>query len=172
MHIEGRASPHPTSICCRTYSFIPTSFESLTRVESRLCISIQENTTMQWSYAVFMIALAYVLRRAVFDTSGDCRCGPDDPCWPSPEQWGELNMTIGGHLHALRPAGHSCVGSDASSEACGKIQANFHNTTWRVLNPGRQKFITVIIKLTGSSNGPGGRLGAFEVKAAQLSSAT
>ena len=94
---------------------------------------------MHWSYALYTIFFAYLVRNTVFDTSTVCRCGPNDSCWPSPEQWLGLNTTIGGHLHALRPAGHSCVGSDASSEACEKIQANFHNTTWRVLNPGKHK---------------------------------
>ncbi|KAJ5480647.1 hypothetical protein N7530_006156 [Penicillium desertorum] len=91
---------------------------------------------MQWSYALFTIAFAYLVRKIIFDISEGCRCLPDDPCWPSPEQWWALSKTIGGGgLQALRPAGHSCVGPDSSEEACRKIQANFHNTTWRVLNP-------------------------------------
>ncbi|KAJ5158305.1 FAD-binding type 2 [Penicillium coprophilum] len=64
-----------------------------------------------------------------------CRCGPDDACWPSPAAWRALNGTIGGQLKQLRPVGAVCHGAQYSNGSCTELIQHFRNTSWRVDNP-------------------------------------
>ncbi|KAJ5662168.1 FAD-linked oxidoreductase sor8 [Penicillium maclennaniae] len=41
-------------------------------------------------------------------TSPSCRCFPNEPCWPSPQQWSEFNATLGGKLISTVPIGSVC----------------------------------------------------------------
>ncbi|KKK13837.1 hypothetical protein ARAM_001602 [Aspergillus rambellii] len=91
---------------------------------------------MFFRLATLVLVSAYVLRlSSIFSTDVQCRCRPQDRCWPSWESWQDLNQTIQGNLIALRPAGHVCFGDSHSAEACEEYIKNSHNGTWRVLNP-------------------------------------
>jgi len=37
-----------------------------------------------------------------------CRCFPNEPCWPSPQQWSDFNVTLGGKLISTVPIGSVC----------------------------------------------------------------
>ncbi|KAJ5493910.1 FAD-binding type 2 [Penicillium fimorum] len=64
-----------------------------------------------------------------------CRCGPDDDCWPSLGAWGALNGTVGGQLVQLSPVGDVCHEAKYSNRSCTELIQHFRNTTWRVENP-------------------------------------
>ncbi|RAH51239.1 FAD-binding domain-containing protein [Aspergillus brunneoviolaceus CBS 621.78] len=68
-------------------------------------------------------------------TQSLCRCRPGEVCWPTASDWEHLNHSIDGNLQTLKPAGHVCSGDQYSKEACEEYVKNFHNGTWRVLNP-------------------------------------
>lgn len=76
-----------------------------------------------------------------------CRCQPHEPCWPSSADWDTLNHTLDGNLIALKPSGHACFPDDQTSETCQELVKNFHNTTWRVQNPGRFSLATTTSRL-------------------------
>lgn len=65
-----------------------------------------------------------------------CRCTPDDPCWPSSDQWTHLNTTINGNLAAVRPVAHVCHSPDFDKDACEYVQDSSVNSTWRLSQPG------------------------------------
>ncbi|KAJ5136424.1 FAD binding domain protein [Penicillium atrosanguineum] len=41
-------------------------------------------------------------------TSPSCRCFPNEPCWPSLQQWSDFNATLGGKLISTVPIGSVC----------------------------------------------------------------
>lgn len=71
------------------------------------------------------------------DQEPQCRCGPDDDCWPSPAAWNHFNETINGYLVQLRPVGAVCHAKDYSNSSCNELGQHYRNTTWRVNNPGK-----------------------------------
>lgn len=42
------------------------------------------------------------------DSNSSCYCLPQDPCWPSPQQWAHFNYTIAGALIATTPIASPC----------------------------------------------------------------
>ncbi|KAM0207040.1 hypothetical protein ACHAQD_012211 [Fusarium lateritium] len=56
-----------------------------------------------------------------------CKLSPSDPNWPSLEEWGELNRTIGGALLKTQPAASSCYKGNPldSPHACQTIEDNW-----------------------------------------------
>ncbi|RYP53654.1 hypothetical protein DL768_001434 [Monosporascus sp. mg162] len=67
--------------------------------------------------------------------SAPCRCQPDQPCWPSPQQWSALNHSIHGNLVSVQPVAMACYESP-SSTACQEVTALWSNSTWRAAQPG------------------------------------
>lgn len=93
---------------------------------------------MAFWLAAVIVLLALGLGPYLPDTYGSqCRCGPQDNCWPSPAAWSALNDTVGGHLVQLRPVGTVCHEAQYSNGSCSELIQNFRNTTWRVDNPGK-----------------------------------
>ncbi|PYI08007.1 FAD-binding domain-containing protein [Aspergillus sclerotiicarbonarius CBS 121057] len=59
-----------------------------------------------------------------FSSSSSCRCFPGDTCWPSPEEWTALNVSLSGNLLAIDPIGSVCHTNTAShdNEKCATLQ--------------------------------------------------
>ena len=73
---------------------------------------------------------------------GSCRCLPHSDCWPSPDTWRQLNVSIGGHLLAPTPPALPChSGSTATSTAaCRATIQNWNNPFWRADQPGAMQY--------------------------------
>ncbi|KAH8424838.1 FAD-binding oxidoreductase [Aspergillus melleus] len=58
-----------------------------------------------------------------------CRCFPDDPCWPLPDEWQAFNQSIAGSLIAINPIGSVCHNNGPfasySSQACTDLLARW-----------------------------------------------
>lgn len=56
-----------------------------------------------------------------------CRCFPGDSCWPLPEEWNELNRTLGGNLVATIPIASVCHDNPFmipyDAEACAQLRS-------------------------------------------------
>ncbi|KAL4908488.1 hypothetical protein BDW74DRAFT_175173 [Aspergillus multicolor] len=68
--------------------------------------------------------------------SHQCRCRPNDRCWPSENDWAAFNRSINGNLIHLRPVGAVCHGNEYDAAECADAQANTGNSYWRAAEPG------------------------------------
>ncbi|KAF2638743.1 FAD-binding domain-containing protein [Massarina eburnea CBS 473.64] len=70
-------------------------------------------------------------------SSQDCKCTPNDSCWPSSTEWATLNTTLGGALIRGIPPASVCYPSqpDYSSEACAFVHSQWFNSTWHAAHP-------------------------------------
>ncbi|RYO84833.1 hypothetical protein DL762_005455 [Monosporascus cannonballus] len=82
-----------------------------------------------------LLPLSVIAKAVTVSGSAACRCQPDQPCWPSPQQWSALNHSIDGNLVSVRPVGMACYESP-SSAACQEVTALWSNSTWRAAQPG------------------------------------
>ncbi|KAM3501786.1 hypothetical protein MY10362_005301 [Beauveria mimosiformis] len=73
---------------------------------------------------------------ALQTSNAQCRCRPNDPCWPSQSQWASLNASVSGNLVALRPVAHVCHDSGYDAAACNASKALSESSVWRDQNPG------------------------------------
>ncbi|KAF2805464.1 isoamyl alcohol oxidase [Mytilinidion resinicola] len=55
-------------------------------------------------------------------TSPQCRCIPQDPCWPSTADWDRLNDTLSGRLIATVPLAHVCHDPQYNQTACDALK--------------------------------------------------
>ncbi|KAJ5422931.1 FAD-binding domain-containing protein, partial [Penicillium cf. griseofulvum] len=89
-----------------------------------------------------MILFVYlaVLLAAIFipqiSEAQNCRCLPQDPCWPSPEEWKTFNDSIDGNLVSVKPVGHVCHGPKFDNESCESVISMTHDSSWRASQPG------------------------------------
>ena len=51
-----------------------------------------------------------------------CRCIPGDSCWPSSQEWTDLNATVGGRLIATVPLATECHDPNFNATACANLQ--------------------------------------------------
>ncbi|CAG7920491.1 unnamed protein product [Penicillium olsonii] len=65
-----------------------------------------------------------------------CRCRPHEECWPSHQEWSNLNDTIHGNLVAVRPVASVCHGSEFDESACKAVTDQWHDSRWRAAQPG------------------------------------
>ncbi|GFN19172.1 FAD binding domain protein [Aspergillus tubingensis] len=81
---------------------------------------------MHLSTFVGIIALA---ERAL-TSSLQCKCAPNDACWPPVTEWDSLNTTVSGRLIETIPVGSVCYPSEPTydAEACAAVRTNW--TTW------------------------------------------
>ncbi|CRG84838.1 hypothetical protein PISL3812_02027 [Talaromyces islandicus] len=74
-------------------------------------------------------ALLFAFFLAKAPTSVSCRCYPDDPCWPSPGEWGALNASLSGNLVATSPIGSVCHTNNSfsmyNSKECSDLVAHW-----------------------------------------------
>lgn len=52
----------------------------------------------------------------------ECRCLPGDACWPTVQEWQQLNKTVDGRLVATVPIGSPCHDPHYDEAACKKLQ--------------------------------------------------
>lgn len=83
----------------------------------------------------FLILLSAVAAAAASQTS-HCRCRPDEPCWPSQEDWFALNKTIQGNLVAVRPVASVCHEDEYNLQACKAVTGLWSDSAWRSAQPG------------------------------------
>ena len=51
-----------------------------------------------------------------------CRCLPGDNCWPSPQEWAQLNATVQGRLIATVPLGAPCHDPTYNATECSHLK--------------------------------------------------
>ncbi|CZR67902.1 related to isoamyl alcohol oxidase [Phialocephala subalpina] len=57
--------------------------------------------------------------------TSNCHYLPEDAGWPSWNQWGSLNQSVGGRLIAGKPLASVCYGHEANAAACTALQADW-----------------------------------------------
>jgi hypothetical protein len=55
----------------------------------------------------------------------DCRCLPEDVCWPAEDAWEQLNDSVGGTLVKVTPIGAVCHDPTYDQLACESLRANW-----------------------------------------------
>ncbi|KAL2204475.1 FAD-binding domain-containing protein [Sarocladium strictum] len=65
---------------------------------------------------------AHHARRLRPAQADDCRCLPQDACWPSIQEWQDFNATVDGRLVATTPIGSPCHDPHYDEAACKKLQ--------------------------------------------------
>ncbi|KAG0222340.1 hypothetical protein BGW41_006061 [Actinomortierella wolfii] len=65
-----------------------------------------------------------------------CRCLPDQPCWPSASTWASFNETVGGRLIATTPVARECHEPFYDQAKCDEIKKGYSYDRWRQLQPG------------------------------------
>ncbi|KAL4735442.1 hypothetical protein BDV11DRAFT_211995 [Aspergillus similis] len=58
-------------------------------------------------------------------TNGTCRYLPNDPQWPSSEEWQQLNNSVGGRLIRGIPLASPCHGGEYNETTCGTLQESW-----------------------------------------------
>eukprot|EP00762_Andalucia_godoyi_P004540 ANDGO_05132.mRNA.1 putative FAD-linked oxidoreductase ARB_02478 len=81
--------------------------------------------------SVLLLLLVVVVLQTVHGVREQRYCEITDPCWPSESEWSQLNVTTGGHLHAVYPESLPCYEEGASSADCQAIMQNWTNPFWR-----------------------------------------
>ena len=82
-----------------------------------------------------LLSLTVTLVTLVAGDGQDCKCGPNDACWPSKRDWDRLNSTVNGRLIKTVPIGAVCHDSydgqpTYDAAACTQLQA-----TWGIVDP-------------------------------------
>ncbi|KAG0642482.1 hypothetical protein HOY80DRAFT_900999, partial [Tuber brumale] len=69
--------------------------------------------------------------------AGRCKCSPNDACFPTPTDWQNFNLTLGGQLIKITPLASACFSPSNSSnpEACKHISTLWANTTLHSSDP-------------------------------------
>lgn len=69
--------------------------------------------------ASLIASLLAVLPQA---SASACRCFPGDACWPTEDQWSQLNKTVDGRLVKTVPLGTPCHAPNYNSETCAVLK--------------------------------------------------
>ncbi|KAL3476601.1 hypothetical protein BJX99DRAFT_246788 [Aspergillus californicus] len=64
-----------------------------------------------------------------------CRCMPNDQCWPSIRDWDALNKSLHGNLVKVRPAGAACHRNGFNEASCAYVEDHTNNSVWRATHP-------------------------------------
>ncbi|ORX94884.1 hypothetical protein BCR34DRAFT_594304 [Clohesyomyces aquaticus] len=88
----------------------------------------------------FINAFVAYLTTAAFVVAAphrDCKCTPDEPCWPRPDEWKSLNSTLGGRLIRSVPPASVCYKNQPNyNEAqCEFVRSQWYNSIWHAENP-------------------------------------
>ncbi|TAQ86744.1 hypothetical protein B7494_g4944 [Chlorociboria aeruginascens] len=89
-------------------------------------------------FAVLLSFFGFVLAAsAAVDPGYNCR--PGEKCWPSSQEWQQLNQTIDGHLYQTVPLGASCYKNSTyyNEAACDVVESNYNNSISRGSNYGQ-----------------------------------
>ena len=76
----------------------------------------------------FVVALA-----ATTTTDPGYNCQPGQKCWPSWQEWQQLNQIIDGHLHKTIPMGAPCYGNSSYYDvaACDAVEGSYNDSISR-----------------------------------------
>lgn len=76
---------------------------------------------------------------ALASTDPGFNCQPGQSCWPSAQEWQQLNKTLDGHLFQTVPLGAPCYVNSTyyNAAACSAVEANITNDLVRVDNYGQ-----------------------------------
>ncbi|KAG0125332.1 hypothetical protein HOY82DRAFT_493074 [Tuber indicum] len=77
-------------------------------------------------YAVAQTSGQSVEATGAAASTPDCRCFPGDACWPSTQEWSQLNSTVSGRLIATVPLGAPCHTPNYDATRCQHIKDNWH----------------------------------------------
>ncbi|PYH43022.1 FAD-binding domain-containing protein [Aspergillus saccharolyticus JOP 1030-1] len=95
---------------------------------------------------IFCLCLLQMPRDVVSITtrqhSQDCRCLPDDNCWPTLHDWNTFNRSVNGRLIRIRPVGAVCHGREYNAALCAIAQNSTHDSLWRIEKPGALQSVT------------------------------
>ncbi|KAF2193948.1 hypothetical protein K469DRAFT_734568 [Zopfia rhizophila CBS 207.26] len=67
----------------------------------------------------------------------DCKCYPNDACWPSKSDWDAFNTSLSGALIQPIPPASVCYPSqhNHNEEACSIIRSQWFNSSWHAQDP-------------------------------------
>ena len=68
-------------------------------------------------FQIFTYGFASFAHKSPRCASGSGRCMPDEPCWPSQDQWNALNESVQGRLSIPQFTFQSCLDSTPEEEA-------------------------------------------------------
>lgn len=86
--------------------------------------------------AAALLGSAYGAALQTTNAASQCRCRPNDPCWPSQGQWASLNASVSGNLLTVQPVAHVCHTPGYDAAACNASMALSESSVWRDQNPG------------------------------------
>lgn len=55
-------------------------------------------------------------------TAQECKCFPDETCWPSLDEWAKLNNTVDGRLVVTTPLGKVCHDPEFNATQCDYLK--------------------------------------------------
>lgn len=73
-------------------------------------------------------------------SSRRCRCLPADRCWPSLNEWKELNSSVSGKLLNAAPPAYPCHDPNFQSQECSAVHHNWENGYRRADHPTAMQF--------------------------------
>ena len=85
----------------------------------------------------FSLSVFAVVASAAIDPGYNCQ--PGQKCWPSWQEWQQLNQTIDGHLHKTIPMGAPCYVNSSYYDmaACDVVEGNYSDGIFRESNYGQ-----------------------------------
>ncbi|RPA83803.1 FAD-binding domain-containing protein [Ascobolus immersus RN42] len=89
---------------------------------------------MKFSTAIFIATTFSTTALAAVASKADCRCTPEQACWPAENQWKKLNETVGGKLIKGVPPAAVCHEPNYNEAECEKVKANFGKADFHVAN--------------------------------------
>ncbi|KAK1982749.1 hypothetical protein LZ30DRAFT_624744 [Colletotrichum cereale] len=83
------------------------------------------------------VVFAFIALLAVLPfVSGQCKCTPDDLCWPSDKEWGRFNSSVSGRLiRAVPPAAPCYAGPNRDAAACEAVTQGWTSTLFQTSQP-------------------------------------
>ncbi|KAI7468106.1 hypothetical protein KC357_g6843 [Hortaea werneckii] len=65
-----------------------------------------------------------------------CKCLPGDQCWPTTDDWNQLNSTLNGHLIRSKPPASVCYPDqpDYDHTACQEVLGHWKSSAWHAQN--------------------------------------
>ncbi|KXS93760.1 hypothetical protein AC579_6005 [Pseudocercospora musae] len=82
------------------------------------------------------VATVLFLSDLIQSTLEECRCIPEQPCWPSAVEWEAFNRTVNGRLLANIPVAISCYkGPLQNAPECASISKQYSNNSFQQTFP-------------------------------------
>lgn len=88
------------------------------------------------SYSCLLSALLLIGELAAPAAAGFPYCLPGNACYPSREEWGTLNTTVGGRLIRTTPYGAPCYQATYNADECLSLAKSKNSLAFRDSLPG------------------------------------